>query len=452
VTTDPPLTSTPAAANAASAAGNAASATPRPRAVLLIANPANPYSRGLRVARSLAAAGYDVEIAGTTGEQAPPEERDGDIVIRRYRPSGRWAAHATEMTGGAGGSGPRRRRLGPLSGWIQRAVKAFAWPVHVRGWWTTLRRDLPPADLYHAFGILAIPVALDLAAAARRAGRQGRVVYDVIDVILESNNYDRAPRPLLAWYRRRERRWVRRSDAVVTVNQPIADHLAATWPLRAPPTVLLNCQPRWTPPAPRLDHIRHATGIPPERKVVLFLGRLGRERGLEQAAEAVVRLEDAALVMLGFGPWADRLRERDRDPMFVGHHFTLPPVHPDDVPSWTASADVSIIAVPANSLNQRLSTPNKFWESLTAGTPVVVGRDLEVMRSIVEADGLGAIADPADPYDLARGLRDVLEQGGESLAAMRERCLAVTRTAYNWETAVQPYLALVAGLAGLGGR
>ena len=54
------------------------------RAVLLVANPANPYSRGLRVARSLAAAGWDVEIAATTGEGAPDEERDGGVRIRRY--------------------------------------------------------------------------------------------------------------------------------------------------------------------------------------------------------------------------------------------------------------------------------------------------------------------------------------------------------------------------------
>jgi glycosyltransferase involved in cell wall biosynthesis len=423
----------------------------RRRAVLLVANPADPYSRGLRVARSLAAAGWDVEIAATTGDNAPLEERDGEIQIRRYRPTGRWAADATEMTGAGGvGGRRRRRRFGRVGGWVQRAVKAAAWPVHVRAWWATLRRDLPPADLYHAFGILTIPVALDLAKAARRQGCEGRVVYDVIDVILESNNYDKAPAPLLAWYRWRERRWVRRSDAIVTVNQPIADHLTAIWRLRTPPTVLLNCQPRWTPPDPRPDHIRAATGIPPERKVVLFLGRLGRERGLEEAAEAVLRLDDAALVMLGFGPWADRLRQQDATPPYQGHHYTLPPVHPDDVPAWTSSADVSIVAVPANSLNQRLSTPNKFWESLTAGTPVVVGRDLEVMRAIVEADRLGAIGDPADPGDLARALREILEQGPERLAGMRDRCLTVTRTTYNWETAVQPYLELVAAIAPAG--
>ena len=95
--------------------------------------------------------------------------------------------------------------------------------------------------------------------------------------------------------------------------------------------------------------------------------------------------------------------------------------HPDQVRIWAASADVSVIAVPANSLNQRLSTPNKFWESLAAGTPVVLGRDLEVMRAMVEADRLGAIADPEDPEDLARALREILEQPRGDYEAMRAR-------------------------------
>ena len=418
-------------------------AMPRRRAVVLVANAAAPYSRGLRVARSLAQAGFDVEIAAVAGRGLPTEERDArdpTVVTRRYRPSGplrRWST-ADE----AGMRGPLAPLGRPGRG-LDAALKAILWPLAVRGWWRTLRRDLPPADLYHACGILAIPVALDLGAAARRAGRAGRVVYDVIDVILESNNYAHVPRPLLAWYRRRERRWVRRADAIVTVNEPIAAHLALAWRLAAPPTVLLNCQPRWTPPEPHPDLIRAAAGIPAERRIVLFLGRLGRERGLDEAAEAVLRLDDVALVLIGFGPWAERLRERDRDPRYAGRHVTLPPVHPDDVPAWTASADVSIVAVPAGSLNQRLSTPNKLWESLTAGTPVVVGRDLEVMRSILEADALGAVADPADPEDLARALASVLDQGPDERAAMRARCLAVTHDRYSWEVAVVPYLGLV---------
>jgi glycosyltransferase involved in cell wall biosynthesis len=414
-------------------------ARPR-RAVLLVANAAAPYSRGLRVARSLSAAGWQVEIAAVGGEDdSPLEERDGDVLIRRYVPSGRWVRWAQRPR--AATSARRSRRIPALL--LDRVRKTMFWPLPVRGWWATLRRELPPADLYHAFGILTIAVASDLAADARRRGRAGRVVYDVIDVILDSNNYSRVPRPILATYRVRERRWVRRADAVVTVNDPIADHLERIWSLRIRPTILLNCQPRWLPPDPRPDLIRATAGIPPERRIVLFLGRLGRERGLEEAAEAVLAVPDAALVMLGFGPWAEQLRARDAEPSFADRHYTLPAVHPDDVPAWTASADVSIIAVPANSLNQRLSTPNKFWESLTAGTPIVVGRDLEVMCGIVERDRLGAIADPADPADLARGLAEVLDQSPSELAAMRERAITVTRERYNWETAVIDYLALV---------
>ena len=432
----------------------------RQRAVVLVANTANPYSRGLRVARSLAAAGYEVEIAAVADEDAPIEESDGDVLTRRYRPSGRWVSRGARPDGRphlarrliVGAHRLLARIVPPLRRYPPPTLETFwkvaFWPVAVRGWWATLRTDLPPADLYHACGILTVGVAVRLGRDARSRGRRGRVVYDVIDVILESNNYADVPGPLLAFYRWRERRWVRRADALVTVNEPIADHLERTWSLPRRPTVLLNCQPRWVPPEPRPDLIRAAAGLPPERRIVLFLGRLGRERGLDEAADAVLQLADAALVLIGFGPWEEQLRARDRDPAYAGRHVTLPPVHPDDVPAWTASADVSIVAVPANSLNQRLSTPNKFWESLTAGTPVVVGRDLEVMRAIVEADGLGEVADPADTADLAAALQRILEAPAAEREALRERCLRATRERYNWETAVSPYLALVARSTG----
>ncbi|HEV8280416.1 MAG TPA: glycosyltransferase family 4 protein [Candidatus Limnocylindrales bacterium] len=418
----------------------------RGRAVLLVANTAAPYSRGLRVARSLARAGWDVEIAAVAGSGVAEDERAGDIRIRRYRPSGplrRWATRPAAPK-------PPTRLLRGLVRRADDALKARLWPIYVRAWWRTLRRDLAPADLYHAFGILTVAVALDLAAAARRRGRDGIVIYDVIDAILDSNNYRRVPRPLLDRYRAKEAGWVRRVDAVVTVNEALAEHCRTIWPFRERPTVLFNGQERWDLPAIRPDLIRKAAGLPAERKIVLFLGRLGRERGLEEAAEAVLRLDDAALVMLGFPVsqgWDAELAARDADPRYAGRHVTLPPVHPDEVRMWAASADVSIIAVPANSLNQRLSTPNKFWESLAAGTPVVIGRDLEVMRSIVEADHLGAVADPDDPDDLARALRAVLEQPEADRAAMRGRCLAISRR-YSWETVVLPYLALVDRLAG----
>ena len=70
----------------------------RPRAVVLVANAANPYSRGLRVARSLAAAGFDVEIAATTGEAAPVEE-----ATAPHEPPGRPRTRDRGLQGGGKG-------------------------------------------------------------------------------------------------------------------------------------------------------------------------------------------------------------------------------------------------------------------------------------------------------------------------------------------------------------
>ena len=54
-------------------------------------NPANPYSRAIRIGRTLIADGYDVEIAAPRAEGAAEREIDGRLVIRRYGPSGLFA-------------------------------------------------------------------------------------------------------------------------------------------------------------------------------------------------------------------------------------------------------------------------------------------------------------------------------------------------------------------------
>jgi glycosyltransferase involved in cell wall biosynthesis len=432
------------------------------RAVVLVPNDMAPYSRGLRVARSLASAGFAVEIAAVAGPGLPEREEDAvaavatGVVIRRFEPSGRWARRPGlrgRWTGRVAraivlGHGllarlvPRLRGVPPPT--LASLMEIALWPYGDRGWWHTLRRELEPADLYHACGYRAVGIALELAEAARRAGRAGRVVYDAIDLALDSNPYAGLARPILAFYRRRERGWVARADAVITVNEAPADHLRDAWSLSERPIVLANQPPRQDVPERRPDLVRAATGLGPDQRVVLYMGRLGPGRGLDAAAEAVLRVERAALVLVGFGPWLERLRGRDREARFVGRHFTLPAVHPDETPAWAGSADVSLLTLPGSaSLNQRLSTPNKLWESLAGGTPLVVSSDLVYVRRLTEEHRLGSVVAPDDPADIARGLREVLDRPATELAELRERCARLARERFNWETAVGPYLELV---------
>jgi len=334
----------------------------------------------------------------------------------------------------------------PIRGLLKRARLArqwVLWPQTVRGWWATLDCELAPADLYHACGSLTIAPALRAAHRVRRTGRPAVVVYDAVDNTFQGNNVREMPSLLRRVHAARERRWARAADARTTVNEALASRLAARWGV-GPPGVI----PNWPePPGPGVvespDRIRAALGLPPDMRIVLFQGRLSPNLGLDEAAEAVLLVDRACLVLLGFGRWLERCRARDRDPRFAGRHFTLPAVHPDELPAWTASADVSLVSLPPVSINQRESTPNKFWESLIVGTPVVVGPGLQVMASIVDEVGAGVIASSLEPDALAAAIGSIVDADARERDARRRRVAAIAAERYAWPAAAGRYLELV---------
>jgi glycosyltransferase involved in cell wall biosynthesis len=420
---------------------------PTGRAVVLVGTQAAPYSRGLRIARTLVSLGYRGEIAAVAGEDVPDLERDGDVSIVRYRPSG-WSA---SMAATHRPLDPRPASRPPMPIRVLRHSAAAGrrwlfWPHTVRGWWATLNRELEPADLYHACGSLAVAPALRARRRDHAAGRPSRVVYDAIDDVAAGNNVLGMPGIVVRLIARRERAWARAADVRTTVNEALAESLAARWATPRPAVI-----PNWpervlpdddVPP----DRIREATGLPASTRLVVFQGRLGPNLGLDEAAEAILRVADAALILIGFGRGYAASLARDAEPRFAGRHRTLPAVHPDELLEWTASADAALVPLPPVSQNQRASTPNKFWEALAAGTPVVIGPDLHVMAALVREHHLGVVADSLTPDDLAAALRSVLDVDASTAAARRRRIASIARDRFSWPIAAERYRKLIIGL------
>jgi glycosyltransferase involved in cell wall biosynthesis len=416
------------------------------RAVILVGNPARPYSRAIRLGRTLAGEGYAVEIAATWSDDAPATEMDGPLTIRRYRPAGRFRELAATGRSPSHGDARPNRLLRVLRTQRARLVEWLLWPQTARGWWAALARNLEPADLSHACGLVALPPALAARGRDRRAGRRSAVIADLIDLALESNNALRFPWVVRRLLGVRERRWGRTADAWTAVNEPLAARARDRWGLKTEPVVVPNYPEPWQRPASPPDHLRAALGLDAAQRICLFWGRLGPNLGIDEAAGAVLLVPDAVMVSLGFGRGWEPSLARDTDPRFAGRHFTLPARHPDELPAWIASADVALVTLPPVSWNQRHATPNKFLEALTAGTPIVLGPDLPTMAGILQREDAGVIAATMAPADIAEAIRRILARSDAEGDAWRARIADAARARYSWPLAAERYRAVVAAL------
>jgi len=161
---------------------------------------------------------------------------------------------------------------------------------------------------------------------------------------------------------------------------------------------------------------------------------------------AVLSTPATAMVVIGFGRGWEASLARDREPRFAGRHFTLPARHPDELPAWIASADVALVTLPPLSYNQRYTTPNKFLEAMTAGTPIVLGPDLPTMAAMLERDDLGQVSRSMEPADIAMAIQAILDAPADERDARRERIAELAHRRYSWPVAAAPYARLVAVL------
>jgi glycosyltransferase involved in cell wall biosynthesis len=88
-----------------------------------------------------------------------------------------------------------------------------------------------------------------------------------------------------------------------------------------------------------------------------------------------------------------------------------------------------------------LSSPNKLFEAMAAGVPVVAS-NLQVMSEIVRATGCGRVVDPNDRQAIAAACAEILDASPDAAAAWRRRALEAAHERYNWERESAELIAL----------
>jgi len=404
------------------------------RVTMFVINDMRLDSRVRREAATLAATGREVTVYAVMSDATahlPVEKIDGYTIVRMpmlMRPTAE-----RDPVGAAHGSiGPRRILAGafvatrPLLGGSLHF--AATWHLRWRPWARRVLADVKPSAVWHAHDMNTLPLAIEC---ADRYG--GAVIYDSHEVFTEAGATSRLPAPVRAMLRRLERGWAQRAAAVVTVNDSIADVLSGSLG-RDDLRVLRNCA---TPPADDISPLRERIGVGPHERVVLYHGSVTYGRGLERLIAAFddPRLSAAHLVIMGFGPLRPTLQELAAASAASARIHILPPVPPAELTSWVAGADVAAMPIEPTTLNHRLSSPNKLFEAIAAGVPVVGPDFVEFRRIVTEGPigPLGVLHGDHQPTTIASAIHALAGLPDEQLAAYRDRCRRAAATRWNWE-------------------
>ena len=323
---------------------------------------------------------------------------------------------------------PGRELLRPIRRLAGRMIRQWAILLTIRSHARHAREIAPPADLIHGMAYMGIPVAR--AIADHQSGHPP-VIYDARDIYMDAANLARMRGPVRWVIARAEKRWARRADRVVTVNEPYAEVMASRFGVPKP-LIVMNCSYRFTPPEPPERRFHEHLGLPASTRVVLYQGGFSHDRGIEQLFEAIRSIPDATLVLMGYGLQEAAFREQAASMELRDRVRIMPAVPPAELLSWVASADVVAMPIQPTTLNHRLTTPNKLFEAMAAGVPVVAS-DLPGMAPIVLETRAGLVVDPTDPGAIAAACREILDASPEERAAWRQRALDAAHGTYNWE-------------------
>ncbi len=222
-----------------------------------------------------------------------------------------------------------------------------------------------------------------------------------------------------------EKRYGRSAATIFTVNDSIAEILRKRY---ADVRVVRNV-PDWPEGAPS-DRLREAVGIRPNLRVLLSQGGLQRGRGAILLVNAMPALTDCHLVFLGEGDLRGDIEAAARFAGVSDRVTVLPAVPSAELPAWTASADLGFCLIENLGQSYYLSLPNKLFEYLAAGVPVV-GSDFPEIGALLRDTGAGIAVDPSEPDMLVRAVRTLIDDGdrySRAKAACREAAAG-----FRWE-------------------
>jgi glycosyltransferase involved in cell wall biosynthesis len=262
-----------------------------------------------------------------------------------------------------------------------------------------------------------------------------------LKLIYDAHEYETQRNGLHGWrwtyVKLKERFLIKFCDRVITVSPTIADEYVRLYDIEKP-EVILNCPILRTEEVIKRNLFREHFGIPASKKIFLYQGYLYPGRGIEVILEAFDQLDlsDGVLVFMGEGALIDEIKKHEKYNKSV---FIHPFVSGEVLLGYTSSADCGIAFIEDISLSDRYCLPNKLFEYIAAGLPVI-SSGLPDLKKFINTYRVGTAADSNDVEGFIQAFINLPNLDSPELVEHIRRARAL----FNWGTQEKILLELYA--------
>lgn len=250
------------------------------------------------------------------------------------------------------------------------------------------------------------------------------LVYDSHEYYVEQVAFDSTQRSLLAWH---ERSCLEDVGLAITVSPEIADALTKRYGAGPAFHVLYNSPDFSEQESQVAGRARRACRIGDELALVLYHGGLIPGRNLESLVAAAPFLDGLAhVLLLGYGE-AEYIEKLTVGVSGITIHEAVPQ---DELPGWIGDADLCVIPYGPTDECTRFALPNKLFDCVATGVPVVANEGMEAVGRVLREHRLGWLGPMRDGRSTAATIRTAVMEARARPPSQGE--LRAARARFGW--------------------
>lgn len=256
-----------------------------------------------------------------------------------------------------------------------------------------------------------------------------KMIYDSHEYFTETPELVNRPRVQRVW-KRIEGFVVPRLKEMITVCDSIAELFEQQYGVKC--HVVRNIPPRAALP-PKGDKM--SLNLPEDKHLLVLQGSgINIQRGAEELVEAMLYLDDCFLMVIGGGDVLPALKSMVSEWHLEARVRFLPRMPYQQMMAYTQLAELGFVLDKDTNLNYRFCLPNKLFDFIQAGVPVVASHLVEIEKIITKYN-IGLFIPDHDPKSIAATIKEGL---GDSLRrAVWRQGLAQAAEDLCWENEQQ---------------